>query len=314
MRATLAVLLIVLCAGMCAGQPQPLDPVPFESPVYDAAQLLVEALDGALVAEPDVWHPRRATRYEFAIGALIALSLLTSGEISAEEAASKRLAEAWELLATEFLPEVVYAGVAYQPELGVGCPWPRLASDDDHPHNLALADLRAVPHDHWLYPAAQRVLWEATKAGVRDAPPWKGAVFWDSVPPDHWITQAALRLVEGLSPDAGDRLSLPDSGLRRDQIAMLAHDALRALVDIEHPTAEQQHLAVTWALLALELWPELQDLAVGEVFHAQWERPEDRNKQYPLVPKGEEITEDHWLHPIVTRVLEIAGANDREGA
>jgi hypothetical protein len=308
----LAALLMVLLIGAALAQPHPADRLSFDHWAYDYAQVLVEALDGAL---PRAFWPDGnfrgdppLTRYEFAIGILWAVKLMQESDITAEEASTPRslhlnasgplgesgtLRDVWRELALEFLPEIIIAGepVAYM-SAGPDPPWPSPVPDEPQPTNLAIRDLRDVPHDHWLYPETQRVLWAAAGMKYTDVLEPDYVTPADDVPVGHWAYESAMRLCPAVVPEVS--LLPADRPSRRYEMAMLASRSLSALAVIEQPTVDDRDLAAIWALLALEFWPEFNAI-------------ED---QLPTLFGGGQITPDHWLHPIVTRLLAIVEGND----
>jgi len=308
MRATLAVLLMVLCAG--AASAGPADPVPFEHWAYDAVVTLDDALQCTLLQSwRQARQQRTLTRYESAMLALTALDKLRDSEITAEEAANGRLGETWRRLALEFLPEMIDVGeelleVRHEHDR----PDMRWIGDvpPDYLANNAMVTLRSVPYDHWLYPEAQRVLWAAAEMEYTDAPRVEDVTPADTVPLDHWAYQSALRLDEVTRPGASDRSFIGDRALTRYEFAFVADRALHELRKAEAPTAEQQDLAVTWALLALEFWPELEALNAPVIPGTEAAAP---GQQAPVLAKGNELPEGHWLYPTVMRVLQIGRAS-----
>lgn len=316
MRLTIIVLLIALCAGTALAQSQPEDRVPFEHWAYDAFTLLNDVLDGTMTGLywEDPFHAEPPlTRYQCAIGVLQTLNLLLESDITAETPDVEGYGWAWHELATEFLPEVILAGepAAYMAPAEPTPPWPSPRPEEALPVNLAIRDLRSVPHDHWLYPEAQRVLWMAAEMDYTDASS-EAASPADTVTWKHWGYQALQRLAPVAFPDR-DTSFLDDRAMVRYEFAMFAFRTLRELLEIEQPTTEHEDLAVTWALLALEFWPEYVELQEDLAASTQHEWPGMRWVDGGTTTVASDIysvPEDHWLYPIVTRVLELAERND----
>ncbi len=309
MRATLAVLLIALCAGAVVAHPA--DILPTEHWAYGSSDELLAEMPAMPMQNHSFTGLR--TRFEIAEITLAAIHRIRGGVGGIDPVDVTRLRAIWRKLAEEFLPDILIMGepVVYLQPYPVDHLWPREVPDEALPVNLAIRDLRAVPHDHWLYPEAQRVLWAAAGMEYTDAPGVEDVTPADTVPLDHWAYQAIVRLLPVAFPDQ-DATFFRDRALTRYEFAVVAGASLRDLLKVEQPTPELEDLALTWALLALEFWPELEDLAEDVAFirHERVDRPEERGSQYPLLHKGQEITADHWLSPTVTRVLEIAGRND----
>ncbi|MFW6438009.1 MAG: hypothetical protein ACOCZ7_03250 [Armatimonadota bacterium] len=309
MRTTLVLLLVVLCAATAPAQVSPADTVPLDHWAYDAFALLNDVTDDTLSSS--YWDGAFAagaiTRHQCAIGVMQTLNALLNSDVTAETPDVEGYAWAWAELAAEFLPEVITAGepASYLAPAAVEPPWPAQRPDEALPTNLAIRDLRSVPHDHWLYPEAQRVLWAAAELEHPEVLS-KTISPADSVPFDDWAYQSLNRL----APFAyhGRDISFERS-LARYEFAMLAHIALCKLGEIEEPNAAERDLAVTWALLALEFWPEF--IRIDEDVPGQTQMPEYRTIEEgpPVVRDIRSVPADHWLHPMLTRVLRIANRN-----
>lgn len=309
MRTTLILLLVLLGAATANAQVSPADTVPLDHWAYDAFALLNDVTDEALSSAywDEAFSAGALTRHQCAIGVMQTLNLLLASDVTADTPDVEGYGYAWHELAVEFLPEVIAAGepASYLAPAAVEPPWPSPRPEAALPTNLAIRDLRSVPHDHWLYPEAQRILWAAAEIEYSDASS-EATSPANSVPFDHPAYQSLKRLAPLVSPDRGAEV-ISDRALTRYEVAVLSLLALRTLGETEEPTSGREDLAVTWALLALEFWPELVDLSEDlEVLERDRPDPRRWGEQAPLFYEHEEVPEDHWLHPIVTRVLRIA--------
>lgn len=308
MRTTLILLLVLLCAATANAQVSPADTVPLDHWAYDAFALLNDVTDGALSSPywDEAFSAGALTRYQCAIGVMQTLEALLKSDMTVETPDVEGYAWAWHELAAEFLPELLDVGddaTYLRNDTYAGAP--------PHPDgptqvNTAIEWLRSVPHDHRLYPEAQRILWAAADMSYEYKPTREDTSPANSVPFDHWAYHSLKRLAPLVSPDRGAEV-ISDRALTRYEVAVLSLLALRTLGETEEPTPGQEELAVTWALLALEFWPELVDLSQDlEVLERDRPDPRRWGEQAPLLYEREEVLEDHWLYPIVMRVLRIA--------
>lgn len=303
MRSAFALLLLALCSVTAAAHVSPADSVPLQHPAYEAVRSLSVALDGAF--EEHLNRDRALTRYEFGMIALRCPRLLSDGEIGAEDAAAQALGATWRGLAEAFLPEMI--------DVGEDLWFLRrdLVDLPDHT-NGAIAELRAVPPDHWLYPDALRVLWAAADLQYEDAPRPGRQDLLVPLPPGHWIHNIAVGLLPLFEPARHSELR--DRGMTRYELAMLATSALRLLERIEAPPVEADDLGVRWALLSLAVWPEITELYAHEPTHVLPELV-SRPRPAPLAPLkwSRDLTPDHWLYPTVLRVWKIGHARHGPG-
>ena len=290
MRTALVLLTVTLCASGVMAQPSPADTVPLDHWAYDAIALIGDALGDA---RPELFRPdHELTRYEFAMVALRALPLLRDGDITAEQAETGHLGEVWRRLASEFLPELsdLCEDIMYlrRDHYDGTPPLP------DPPVDSALGDmattmLHQLPGDHWLYPEVQRVLWAAPGLKRTALTPVDRNQA-DPLPPEHWAYQAMLRV----APLAlrVEREALAGRSVNRWEFAIVASSLFGKLSRAEEPVQHPEAVEVTWALLALEFWPELQDMEATDAVRR--------------------VGEEHWLHATAQRVIAIAESSGRQ--
>ncbi len=295
MRTALAVLMVMLCAAGVMAQPSPADTVPFDHWAYDAAQLLRDALPNDFAEH--VPHDRALTRYEFAMLALQATRFsLIDADAAPARPTAPQAAAVWRRLAREFLPEVQNAceDIMYlrRDHYDGAPPLPGPPTIDSALGDMATVMLHQMPGDHWLYPEVQRLLWTAPGLKRAAAPP-EDRHPDDTLPFEHWAYQAMLRVAPIVFPSERDRAMLVDRAVNRWEFAILASALFRKLLQAEESVQDPEAVEITWALLALEFWPELEDMEATDAIRR--------------------VGEDHWLHATAQRVLAIVGDDGREG-
>jgi len=321
MRTALAVLMAMLCASGAMAQPSPADAVPFDHWAYDAAQLLRDALANDFAEH--VPQDRALTRYEFGMLALQATRFsLIDADAAPTRPTDPQAAAVWRRLAREFLPELedLCEDVLYlrRDHYDGAPPLPGPPIVDSGLGDMATLMLHQMPGDHWLYAEVQRLLWMAPDLKYSNAPPAERHPA-DTVPFEHWAYQAMFRAAPLAFPGESDRALLAERACTRYEFAMFAWKLLGVLSAAQEPVHEPEAAEVTWALLAVEFWPEFMDLAEDVEYLQRTTLPGMHRVGDPPEPARplemwHEIPPNHWMYETVQRVLEIVEGNDREGA